>query len=485
MIKELQVKLEDFKKTKTDSEENLKYHITTWVLSRLGYDAESFDFEHPLCRRKGNDRRADIYVPINEDSGQALFVETKKLSKKIDNSDLQQLLGYMHDKHLIWGILTNGHEYYLLNDMIVSTKSVGDIRAVFDKVVLYVDIDKPKNIKYFKYFQQNNIFENCSTRFYRDIAQFFAYQDYPDNSRVAYENTLYGFFDYYICNGNYYDKVTEYIRRPLEEVRQSDFINYLMEERPAGRPSEGALPLSKASHISTMYKVLNDNSYISRNDFENLRNYIRNCFENEKKEKDYNVLSEENIKICLDAFLNARGKKKWNKIAIFTMCSYYGFNLRTIKDFFALSWDAIDLVNGKFIFKEKQYVMPPILITALSKIYYEYKDKKIKTKTLYVSKYGSTKLSSDTIHDVFKECYQILKENDCNVEEFTTTIINPAVYSKLFYAGYSLEEIATYCNTSVNTLLQYISDEEIERMGKRKLKKNVGKITHPLEQSFS
>ncbi len=333
-------------------------------------------------------------------------------------------------------------------------------------------------------FTQNNIFENCSTRFYRDIAQFFAYQNYPPTSRVSYENTLYGFFDYYISKGNYYDKVSEYIRRPLEDVRQNDFIEYLLEERPAGRPSEGALPLSKASHISKMYKVLNDNSYISRNDFENLRNYIRNYFENEKKEKDYSVLSEENIKICLEALLNANGKKKWNKIAIFIMCSYYGFNLRTIKEFFALSWDAVDLANGIFIFREKQYVMPPILITALSEIYSEYKDKKIKAKTLYVSKYGSTKLSSDTIHDVFKECNQILNENGCNVEEFTTTIINPAVYSKLFYAGYSLEEIATYCNTSVSTLLQYITDKEIEKMGKRKLRGNIGKIRHPLIELF-
>ncbi len=104
MIKELQTRIKDFQRTKTDSEENLKFHVTTWVLRQLGYDTNDFDLEHPLCRRKGNDRRADIYVPINDSAGQSLFVETKKLSKDLDKDDLQQLLGYMHDKHLLLGL---------------------------------------------------------------------------------------------------------------------------------------------------------------------------------------------------------------------------------------------------------------------------------------------------------------------------------------------------------------------------------------------
>lgn len=54
-----------------------------------------------------------------------------------------------------------------------------------------------------------------------------------------------------------------------------------------------------------------------------------------------------------------------------------------------------------------------------------------------------------------------------------------------FFAGYSLEEIATYCNTSVMMLLSYISDEEIEKMGKRKIKKEMKKRRNPLIGVFS
>ena len=31
---------------KTDSEENLKCHITVWMLQKLGYTLKDFDYEH-------------------------------------------------------------------------------------------------------------------------------------------------------------------------------------------------------------------------------------------------------------------------------------------------------------------------------------------------------------------------------------------------------------------------------------------------------
>lgn len=38
--------------------------------------------------------------------------------------------------------------------------------------------------------------------------------------------------------------------------------------------------------------------------------------------------------------------------------------------------DTIDMQNKIFVFHEKQYKMPPLLIRALSEIYNEYKSKK-------------------------------------------------------------------------------------------------------------
>ena len=75
MIKELNEKIDEFIISKTDSEENLKVHITRWILDKLGFDIDTFNYEHKLCRRRNNDRHADIYIPLGNDN--SLFVETK------------------------------------------------------------------------------------------------------------------------------------------------------------------------------------------------------------------------------------------------------------------------------------------------------------------------------------------------------------------------------------------------------------------------
>lgn len=86
MIEELKLRLQKLK-GKTDSEENLKVHITMWLLEKLGYDRDDMDFEHSLCR-KDKVRHADIYVQLNGNNG--LFVETKKYGKDLEWGDIKQ-----------------------------------------------------------------------------------------------------------------------------------------------------------------------------------------------------------------------------------------------------------------------------------------------------------------------------------------------------------------------------------------------------------
>ena len=63
LIKNLKHKLKKLQ-DKGESEENLKIHITSWVLAELGYNSDDFDYEYKLCRR-GKDRHADIYIPVS------------------------------------------------------------------------------------------------------------------------------------------------------------------------------------------------------------------------------------------------------------------------------------------------------------------------------------------------------------------------------------------------------------------------------------
>ena len=50
LIKNLKQKLKMIQ-NKTESEENLKIHVTSWLLGELGYNVNDFDYEYKLCRR--------------------------------------------------------------------------------------------------------------------------------------------------------------------------------------------------------------------------------------------------------------------------------------------------------------------------------------------------------------------------------------------------------------------------------------------------
>ena len=148
--RELRSKL-DTLKDKGDSEENVKNHITVWMLKMLGYDEDWFDYEY-LCR-KGKNRHEDIYIKVPDVGG--IFIETKKYSKDLTEDDLIQLAEYITLKTDIeWGILTNGRQYYLLNNAIHNYgRNKNDIT---DKIVMKVEYNplnnKFKNEKYLKYF---------------------------------------------------------------------------------------------------------------------------------------------------------------------------------------------------------------------------------------------------------------------------------------------------------------------------------------------
>lgn len=60
LIRDLKSKLKTLH-DKTESEENLKIHVTSWILQELGYNADDFDYEHNFCRRGKENMRIYIF----------------------------------------------------------------------------------------------------------------------------------------------------------------------------------------------------------------------------------------------------------------------------------------------------------------------------------------------------------------------------------------------------------------------------------------
>lgn len=152
-----------------------------------------------------------------------------------------------------------------------------------------------RNEKFIEYLGFQRIFEDGTTCYFRDIQQYFCYNNTlsPENY-ITYSKTLLNFFDFYIKKGN------AYRGKALEAVRPKDAIQFLRNYKGNGRPRvRTEIPKSKVDHICAMYKVLYKNAYIQSNPMEDLRQIVQE--ENKILLKDS---LRENSKIAYDVLLN-------------------------------------------------------------------------------------------------------------------------------------------------------------------------------------
>lgn len=490
LIRNLKHKLKNLQ-DKTESEENLKIHITSWLLGELGYNPDKFDYEYKLCRR-GKERHADIYIPVNES---AIFVETKKYSKNLEEADVLQLIEYLDMNSILWGILTNGRQYYLINNAIKIHSGYSSEKTNMNRVVLYVEIGidgyRARNEKYLKYFSKECIFEKKTTNFYRDIAQFFALHSFKDEqSKSGYVNTLYNFFDFYSRNKGEYKTTIMDDTLALEEITENDVIAFLKEDRPQGRPWKGGVPKTKCSHLKSMFDTLHETKYIRDNKMKNILDRAKLEFGAgvSKTKNAENILTVDNISVILKWIDE---KKTPIQLIIFTLAAYYGFDRSAIVDFCKSPWDIVNFTKHSFEFKEKNYPMVSRLEQALLQLKQIYKEKKIKANNICILTHGGKNRPANvnTINSFFKEGVHRLQEGSADWNEFNLQNIRTSLIINMFKSGCSLEEISYLTGAPISGMLdpKIINDVMLKKSGEKSWKNSSksGQSKHPFNGLFN
>lgn len=487
LIKNLKHKLKKLQ-DKGESEENLKIHITSWVLAELGYNSDDFDYEYKLCRR-GKDRHADIYIPVQDN---ALFVETKKYSKDLSEEDVLQLIEYLDMHSILWGILTNGRQYYLINNAIKIHNGNSSSKTSMSRIVLCIDIGidgkRGKKEKYFKYLSKENIFDKKLTNFYRDVAQYLALVNLKEDS--GYVDTLYNFFDFYSSKVQCYETTIMDDTLALEEITQKDVIEFFKAKRPKGRPYQGGVPKTKCSHISEMFKTLYESKYIRDNKMIGLLDTARSEFKSQIVETNNarDILSKDNIMYILKWIEN---KKTPVASVIFILAAYYGFDRSAIVEFGTSPWDIIDFKKHSFKFKEKNYPLVTKLEHSLIQLQKIYKEKKVKATNICISTHGkkNTPITVHIINSFFKEGIHRFDDENINWSDFNLQNIRNSLILHLYRAGCSLDEIAYLTGTPIASMIgpKMITEEMVKNSGEKSWKNGIksGRLKHPFDPIFN
>lgn len=465
----------------SSNEREVQWQVVLPVLEGLGYSREDISLEKH-CRIDKKDLYSDMYIEFDSRTG--ILIETKKAKRDLDASCLLQLYTYLGAETIKWGILTNGSRYILINTEL-KYNNVGE-NSIWQSVVLDIDfgIDSSKrNEKFIEYLGKQRIFEDGTTCFFRDIQQYFCYNNTlsPKNF-ITYSKTLLNFFDFYIKKGNVYRG------KALEAVRPKDAIQFLCNYIGGGRPRvRKEIPKSKVDHICAMYKVLYKNSYIQSNPMEDLRQIVQE--ENEVLLKD----SQKEIDIVkCDEIMNAdilehiwehlKFQKPHRKI-IFILIAYYGFEQSRVVSFLNLSWEKknIDLDKQVFFIGNTKYHMVKKLYDALN----EQKSRLGKrAKWIHYDLKKGTPATCYSVTGTFDFINNI--KNDNTIKRLTAESLRGALIKNLFYDGVSFEEINYLTGLSMAQYAQYVSEQEITDRGKLYWEKNrnKGAIIHPFNEFF-
>lgn len=107
-------RIEQYRHSKTMTEQNTKASLIDPILRAIGWDVEDVEEVVHEYRRRQNHNPVDYAMRIMRQP--RLFVEAKALSKSLEDAKwTQQILTYAVVAGVQWAVLTNGDEYRLYN----------------------------------------------------------------------------------------------------------------------------------------------------------------------------------------------------------------------------------------------------------------------------------------------------------------------------------------------------------------------------------
>lgn len=446
-------------------EEMVRLHIIiNTFMEHYGYDVEKCIPEEAIVRGF-----CDIYVPTV--GKEALIIEVKNGDKSIDVEDIEQARTYAGSRGQRFAILTNGYEYVLLDFSIeTSPKLEGNVLESY--IVFWFNIFKVRaknrtELRYFKYLNFDNLYNNQSTYFYCDIAQYRVWKYEQGMKHVswnAYCCTLYRFFDFFaprVFAKKNYEQVG---KRVYENLSIDEFDAFISECKRNGKDTSTKTLNNNHTHIYNMLYELEKHERIRYISLSDSRKENLIIYEETEDRRGVTELKTEDVRLILD-FLKA--KRNSNRdIVIFLLEITLGLERSQLLE---LSWDSFDKEYQYISIEGRKIELCPILQKYLIKLNKEAKIAKIKSpkifQVFYEGKYRP--MREWNINVVFNKFVQIT--SDEKWKEYSPKFVRKSLIRTLFFAGYSIEDIMYITGIDINNISKYIKVNELLQRRSKKI----------------
>lgn len=432
------------------TEANTRAKIVAYFLQSSGYKEDWQSFEYPL--RKGK-HFTDITIKKNDKI--IMIVEVKKAGKTLTDSDVSQLCDYLNNQKTEWGILTNGRDYWLVNNDIDSS---AEQRFLFKYNLLDI-IDTKYDLLSYK-----SLFEEKTTLYKKYIRQYELYKLRENenlNTLSTYLDTISDFFDYL---------TDKYSFRELKHISSSDFKQFLKSYISSTKQSKSEKTISsprtiinKYRHISNFYSVMNkytEKDLINPFAYMNPEDMLNGVIDKQDEDAYFLNMTPEIINCIKNDYHGSKTRERQR--LIFLLSLYLGLrreDLRLLKTE-DISYEKNQITVKGFILK-----IPEYLTIEIKRYITEHRGINPKVDYIFDSNYGDWAggpLSIGSINRDIKKCSQFIKSCFPEIKiKLTFENIRIMLVREMFKCNFTLEEIATITNMSLNSISKYISNEDI------------------------
>lgn len=446
---------------RSSNEPNIKTFVVIPLLNIIGFKTyEWMDLEGTAGIAR-SPKDIVIYVDNNDDN--LLFIETKNKNTNLSQQDINQLMKYLNEVGIEWGILTNGLDYILLND----TKGLKNSeKQIFKYKLSASDIDT------LKYFSYDYLFKNKVTYYYKYM-NLYKHLFLKNNSKKSwqiYYCTLNNFFKYMIEN-----KRIQYIsNNSLESINPydiKDFFNYSIEiskMNPNNKEivSPGAIK-NKFRHINNFFETLKKHSFITKNPIEHIPLEFFMNYETCSTLTEIKGTNKSNPPISIEeiskmfANCNFRDNEERNKL-ILLLLIFAGLDR---SDLNTLEITNVDFDKNLLILNNRKVPIHKLIMSNIKDVCNINKKKGLKSKYVFASNYGQKRNRPLDASQINKIINEVLSKTDISIErqkQIDINFIRESIIKKMFQIGFHIEEISYFTGTSIKSISNYIDDEIIK-----------------------
>lgn len=379
------------------------------------------------------------------------------------DSDIRNYTAYLYRKtnsENVYGILTNGIEYILVNSFFHSPNDA--VMGCIIRLHLINTTHKNKQ-RYFDYFQKSALFDYCTTECFKAIALFKIY--YQNSNKTVYGqyiSTLENFF---------YDFAPPHFAKSghsFKNVKTQNVINYLNKKQAELNSNSGRKIAKKDSiqnsytHIIAFYRCLKEHNHIPEIPIDEHRQLALNLYP--PTIANWKIFSIENddIKKMLSTLTSSR--QAIRNITIFTLCAYLGLERNVIS---SLNWNNIELygleTTSFLVIDKKKIPLNSFLVTCLTLLK---KQSVAKLGTIngndpvFLSSHKK-RLRANGINDIFEIFRNLADDTDSKWYKLTPSMLRFSLIEKLYKNGYSIDEIIYITGIEPQNIHNYIQYDKV------------------------